>query len=200
MQIRPYRPQDAAALDRICILTGRHGGDASASYGDPTLLCDIFLRPYLALEPELAFVLEGEDAAPQGYIVATADTSAYAARCETLWWPAVRQRRPLSADTDESMEAALLRVVHSGYAIEGLDFLDSHPAHLHIDLLPDAQGHGWGRRLMERLFTALRQRAVPGLHLGVSAHNPRAIAFYERLGFETLQETPWGRWMGVVLC
>lgn len=194
-ELRPYRLADAAGLDTVCIKTGHHGGDASELYDDPTLLCDLYLRPYLALEPQLAFVVaDGE--AVLGYIVGTADTREFEARCEQSWWPHLRALRALPAEDDMSPDAQLLRRLHRGLGSGALPFLDSHPAHLHIDLLPQAQGRGWGGQLMQRLFAALRERGVPAVHLGVSAVNETAIAFYRRQGFETLQPMPWGQWMG----
>ncbi|WP_175984914.1 GNAT family N-acetyltransferase [Microbacterium tenebrionis] len=61
-----------------------------------------------------------------------------------------------------------------------------YPAHLHIDLLPEAPGQGAGRRLIQTLFTELRRRGVPGLHLGMDPANTSAAAFYERLGMQRL--------------
>lgn len=202
--IRPFRPADAAALDRVCIATGHHGGDAHDLYDDPTLLCELYLRPYLALQPELAFVL-ADDAgdrqlhAPLGYVVGAADTREFAAVCEQRWWPLLRSRWARPEPGDMSPDAQLLRRLHDGLELELLPFLGAYPAHLHIDLLPLAQGLGWGRRLLEQLFAALRERGALGVHLGVSGLNTTAIAFYHRVGFETLQEQPWGRWMGLRL-
>jgi len=59
---------------------------------------------------------------------------------------------------------------------------EAFPAHLHVNLLPRAQGQGLGRMLIERLIDRLRQRGIGGLHLGVDADNARAIAFYRHLG------------------
>lgn len=195
MELRPCTSADAGALDEVCIRTGQHGGDASQLYEEPTLLCDLYLRPYLALEPSLAFVAVRQGR-PLGYIVGTADTLAFAARCEREWWPALRAEHPQPADGDNSPDAQLLRRLHQGLGMETLPFLNEHPAHLHIDLLPEAQGHGMGRRLMERLFAALRERGAAGVHLGVSALNQRAQTFYRRMGFDTLLPQPWGEWMG----
>jgi GNAT superfamily N-acetyltransferase len=61
-----------------------------------------------------------------------------------------------------------------------------YPSHLHIDLLPRAQGHGQGRRMMEMVMEKLRHRGAPGAHLGVSVANTRAFGFYQRLGFKEL--------------
>jgi len=51
------------------------------------------------------------------------------------------------------------------------------------------QGHGLGGALMSTLFEALRSHSVPGIHLGVSPTNPRAVGFYEHLGFTVLERT-----------
>jgi ribosomal protein S18 acetylase RimI-like enzyme len=61
-----------------------------------------------------------------------------------------------------------------------------YPSHLHVDLLPRAQGHGYGRRMMEEVMAKLRQKGSPGAHLGVSEVNSRAFRFYQRLGFNEL--------------
>jgi ribosomal protein S18 acetylase RimI-like enzyme len=61
-----------------------------------------------------------------------------------------------------------------------------YPSHLHIDLLPRAQGRGYGRRMIERIMDTLRARGSPGAHLGVSTLNTRAFGFYQHLGFREL--------------
>jgi len=61
-----------------------------------------------------------------------------------------------------------------------------YPSHLHIDLLVRAQGHGYGRHLVERLLERLRLRGSVGVHLGMSILNTSALGFYQRLGFREL--------------
>jgi ribosomal protein S18 acetylase RimI-like enzyme len=73
-----------------------------------------------------------------------------------------------------------------------------HPAHLHIDLLPETQGQGLGRRLIETLFAELTRRGVRGLHLGMDPNNAGAAAFYERLGMTLLPSAPGGMSYGVM--
>ena len=75
------------------------------------------------------------------------------------------------------------------------EIVATHPAHLHIDLLPRFQGRGLGRRLLDHLFEGLRAAGADAVHLGVSPENTNAIAFYEHLGFEVLVEgfTLYGR-------
>jgi ribosomal protein S18 acetylase RimI-like enzyme len=53
--------------------------------------------------------------------------------------------------------------------------------------------------LVERLVGTLRDRGSPGVHLGVAADNPNAIAFYRRLGFLELEREPGSLLMGLRL-
>ena len=77
--------------------------------------------------------------------------------------------------------------------------LDRYPAHLHVDLLPVAQGGGNGRRLLETLFDALRADGAPGVHLGVARANVGAVGFYHHLGFEELDGDEGGMTLGLRL-
>ncbi|MCL3859687.1 GNAT family N-acetyltransferase [Actinotalea sp. K2] len=200
--IRSARPDDADALYDICLRTGDAGKDATGLYRDPRLLGEVWVGPYLALAPELAFVLtapgpdgealarhtgqEGGAVAPPdrvvGYVLGVARTDVFEDRCEADWWPALRQRYPRGSAAPGTPEAELLeRVHHPPRAPRGV--VVDHPAHLHVDLLPEVQGGGNGRRLLERLFAALRAAGAPGVHLGVDPANGNAVAFYRHLGF-----------------
>ncbi len=198
LRIRAARAEDAAALDDICIRTGDAGGDATALYAHPDLLADVYLRPYLLLSPDLAFVVAGDDDVPLGYVVGVADTAAFEAACEDRWWPLVRERHPQGSAAPGTRDAALVQLVHEPRRTDP-DVATRFPAHLHVDLLPVAQGGGHGRALLERLFAALREREVPGVHLGVGAANARARAFYHHLGFTTLEEDAGGALLGLRL-
>ena len=73
-------------------------------------------------------------------------------------------------------------------------------AHLHIDLLPEFQRQGFGRRLTQRLVDELRARGVPGLHLSLAVTNTAARAFYAHLGFRELgSSTPDAPLLGLEL-
>ncbi len=57
-----------------------------------------------------------------------------------------------------------------------------------IALHPDAQGRGIGTRLLEDIQRAAMQQEAT-LDLGVFRTNPRAVKFYERLGFRKTGQT-----------
>lgn len=177
--LRAARPDDRDALYDICVRTGDAGQDASALIDDPSLYGHLYAGAYLALEPELASVAE-LDGAVVGYVLAALDTPSFETRLETEWWPPLRARHPLPAvgtELDRRFVAAIHSPRHTPTAVT-----DRYPSHLHIDLLPVAQGHGVGKRLMLRLFDQLRAAGSRGVHLGVDPRNHHALGFYEHLG------------------
>jgi GNAT superfamily N-acetyltransferase len=194
--IRPYHPSDLVALYRVCLLTGDSGADASGCYRDPELLGHVYVGPYAVLEPDLAFVL-AQDGVPCGYVLGARSSQEFYERSERDWFPVLRQRYPLPAPQDESMDAAMVRKIHSGHRVN--PDLSAYPAHLHIDLLPIAQGTGWGRQIMATLLDQMRALGVPAVHLGVGARNQRAMGFYEHVGFHLIQQHPgwsaYGMWL-----
>jgi GNAT superfamily N-acetyltransferase len=61
--------------------------------------------------------------------------------------------------------------------------------HLHqLFILPEHQGRGIGRRCMLLILEEARRLGLP-VRLRVLKINPRALAFYERLGFARTGET-----------
>jgi len=182
-RIRRATQADRAALSMICLKTADNGADASALYSDPDYPALIWALPYLDFAPDFAFVLEA-DGDVLGYVIAAPDTAAFEARLAEDWWPKLQAiygaRRPQAP-----LDGMVLGLIASPPKTPPVRLAD-YPAHLHIDLLPPAQGRGWGRRMMARLFDALRQAGIAGVHLGVAKGNVRAQDFYARLGFEEI--------------
>ncbi len=188
-EIRPFRPGDEPALMEVCLRTGHAGGDASEVFTDGDLVGTIWCMPYLVLAPELASVVAIDDAPPRGYVLGALDSAAFHAAAEQRYWPEVRERYPLDSFPPDTMDALLVHLIHDRSQADGAEggdpeLLERYPSHLHIDLLPDLQGLGLGRRLIDRLVDQLAALGSPGVHLGVSEANTSAIAFYRRLGFQ----------------
>lgn len=188
-RIRPFRPGDEPALADICLKTADAGADATGLLDDDDLWAEIFVLPYAARHPEFAFVVETDDERVVGYIVGTPDSAAFEHWFATEWWPRFAERWP--KPQGGPLPASVSRqdgIVRYAYARRGgaQPFGDAYPAHLHVDLLPETQGQGLGRRLIETLEAALREAGVPGLHLVASSDNIGAIAFYPRVGFEPI--------------
>ncbi len=198
--IRSAQPRDNDALYRICLETGDSGADATPVYRDPLLIGHIWAGPYLALEPQFAFVLE-DDAGVCGYVIGAPDTAAFEARLEREWWPTLRAQYPDPVGVPPAERTPDERLMHRIHhpPLSDPAVLTDYPSHLHIDLLPRGQGGGNGRRLMERLFAALRDAGSPGVHLGVGVRNERAQGFYRHLGMQELERDAGGITMGLRL-
>ena len=196
-RIRPYRPGDEPALAEICLRTADAGADATGVLDDDAIWAHIWVLPYVERHPDLAFVVESADGTPVGYVVGTPDTDAFEKWFRSDWWPRHAHRWPKPDREVTRQDGTLLYAYGRGEKSE--TYAAEFPAHLHIDLLPQAQGQGAGRRLIDALVAALRERGVRGLHLVASAENTGAMAFYTRLGFAPLPSAPGSRAYGFAL-
>ena len=159
-------------------------------WGDSESFADIFSSYYTDAEPASAFVVE-RGGRVCGYLLGCLDS-------ERAWNPgAIAGRhlvrrglafRPGTAPViwravgDTVVDLARRRV-----ALRDLEFSDPRwPAHLHVDLLPEARGQGLGRQLVRRWFDRLHDRGDLACHLQTLAENTAAIAFFESVGFTRL--------------
>ena len=198
--LRPFRSEDLEALYAISLATGREGGDASALHADPRLIGHIYSAPYALLEPDLALVATDEIGVA-GFVVGTLDTVAWAARLERDWWPALRRTYADPGEAASDADRRRIAMIHQPVAAP-TDVTSTYPAHLHLNLLPRAQGRGIGTRLLSAWLGKAVQAGVGSIHVGVNRRNARAAGFWSAKGFadlfprESLGRT---RWMGRTL-
>ena len=178
--VRPYRPSDLEAVYDVCVRTADAGGDARGQYSTDRLMGDIFAAPYVTLEPERAYVLDDGTGNAVGYVLGTADTVRFAQRYRDEWLPTTDYPEPPTPPPTRE-ESMLWLHFHPEHMI--VPALADHPAHLHIDLLPQWQGRGFGRGLIGSFLAGLRAAGVTRVHLGMAPVNTGARAFYERLDF-----------------
>ncbi|MBX3009080.1 MAG: GNAT family N-acetyltransferase [Melioribacteraceae bacterium] len=183
--IRPYQKSDYAKLYEICLRTGDSGKDASGIYTDPLLLGHIYVAPYVIFHPELAFIITNNNI-PIGYIVGTSDSTQFYQTTEQKWFPPLREKYPFPKESDSSADARIIRLIHKGHPPKA-ELLD-YPAHLHIDILPEGQGHGLGKKLIHIFAEKLIELGVKALHLEVGKKNKNAQLFYEKVGFNIIKE------------
>lgn len=184
-RIRPFRSDDIDGLYDVCVKTADVGADATGMLEDDALWGDLFAVPYARRDPGLCWVVESDDGRVIGYVVATDDTDAFAAWFHDEWWPSRRDRYRRSGASEPTAQDRF--IAYGDRQAPGDDpIAREYPAHLHIDLLPETQGQGLGRRLIDTLLAELARRDVPALHLSMNAANAPAGAFYERLGFTQL--------------
>jgi ribosomal protein S18 acetylase RimI-like enzyme len=172
--------------------TGDSGQDATEQYSDPMVLGHLYVGPYMEIEPSLAFVLEDE-AGVCGYVLGAFDSESFYRRFASDWLPRICKPYVLPAG-DAAAWTQTEKVVYELFHpdIYYPDSFRPYPSHLHIDLLPRAQGQGNGRRMIETLLARLKAMGSPGVHLGMSSVNLRAEGFYRKMGFQELARTGTG--------
>ena len=185
--IRPYRAEDRAAVRDVCYGTGYLGRPIDWQWFDVESFADMFSGYYTDREPESALVVE-IDGVVRGYLLGCIDSerasSAGAAAARHIVRRGIALRPGTATVVWRTVGDALVDIAKRRFDPRDLEFSDPRwPAHLHIDLLPDARGRGAGRRLVQRWLDSLRDRGVVGCHLQTFAENTGAIAFFESVGF-----------------
>jgi ribosomal protein S18 acetylase RimI-like enzyme len=186
--VRPYDPADRERVRHVCFETGYLGDPVAWLWRDAPSFADMFSGYYTDEEPESAFVVE-VDGVVSGYLLGAVDA-------RRAWDPgrvAARHVLRRAIALRPGTAGVIWRTVADGAADVAAKRLDpaaltfhdpAYPAHLHIDLLPEARGVGAGRRLVELWLDRLRALGVPGCHLETFAENTGALAFFRSVGFE----------------
>lgn len=190
VQIRTAVASDRAELLQVFGRAGE-GSPTGSLWGHAASEADVYLLPYLDLEPESLFVAV-VDGALGGYLAGSlgdrlpdeATRLERAIRTHRL----VLRRRPAAFFLRSVLDVA-------GSAVRGVpsagELCDPRwPAHLHINLLPEARGTGAAAWLMDGWFARLRAAGSPGCYLQTLVENARAVRFFERMGFERHGPTP----------
>jgi len=190
-KIRPYRTEDLSAVYQICLQTADGGQDASKLFINKDLIGHFYAAPYVVFEPEVCFMVTINDEVC-GYIIGCKSSASFALQCESEWFPKLREKFPLESKSKSKSKSIsrlndrILKLIASGYQPQ--PEFKNYPAHLHINLLPNTQGHGLGGKLISVFIDKLKALRIAGLHLEVSRDNVGAIAFYEKMGFEVICE------------
>lgn len=182
--IRPFHPSDMWHLYNICLLTGDSGKDATDSYIHKNLLGNYYAVPYAVLEPELCFILSAGSYG-FGYVLGCKDVVQFAKRAEKEWFPPLRDMPPVKL---KSKDDNLINLIQQGYPQENK--YPDYPACLHINLLEDARGKGYGRKMIEAYLSKLESLKVKGVHFEVWNDNVKAQGFYKHLGFQVIDPLP----------
>lgn len=197
--LRRARPEDRAAAYRICLLTGDSGRDATQLHRDPDALGNVYVGAYFEFEPDCAFVLE-DAGGICGYTLGALDSRDFYRRYREEWLPPLRALHPapIGDRAAWSRDEQLWHLYHHP-DIYLPDEEAAYPSHLHIDLLPRAQGRGIGAEMMRVLLDTLTARGSPGVHLAMALDNHRAARFYAKLGFHELARNPDTLFLGRAL-
>ncbi|KAH8118369.1 acyl-CoA N-acyltransferase [Phellopilus nigrolimitatus] len=192
--IRRVQKEDASALSRICLLTANAGTSAEALHALGELPGLVYALPYVHVPHTAGFVLARRDPGKTevvvGYLLLALDTRAFETAAERDWYPPLRARYP-KPGTEEADSAYKLLLKDADKAIYIHSARAGAGARRHIDILPEYQRQGWGRRLIDTTVSFLRdEKGLEGLWLGMDTRNADAAHFYERLGFKGIDGAP----------
>jgi ribosomal protein S18 acetylase RimI-like enzyme len=194
--VRRYQARDRDAVREICRVTAYGGGEKLRPV-DPLLLTDLMTRYYTDFTPEAVWVAERRGRVV-GYLAGCFDEA-------PLRRAMVRSIVPRAVAAALArgllLRPALWRLVavtprflaaerRAGAGDSSGDLLAAYPAHLHVNLLPEARGRGVGERLVAQLCIEAARRGLPGVHATVLEDNRGARRFFERLGFTALFRRP----------
>jgi GNAT superfamily N-acetyltransferase len=183
-RIRPYRPEDRAAIRHICCETGFLGNPIDPVFRDRDLFADLFTKPYLDHEPDWALVAE-VDGRVVGYLLGSVSPnfqllllrSGFETVCRMVF-RLVAGRYAKHPRTAQFIRWLLIR---------GMKEQPRHPSpasHLHWDIDKPYRG----RRLPTRLWSAYEQKLLSagvtrcyGAFLSYRGRRPERA--YGRYGF-----------------
>lgn len=169
--IRPAEEKDLHNIEYICRMTA---GPDSRAYEETGRKMSLTYSTYYArAERETCFVLDDNGTAV-GYILCAPDYKKFIREYRKN-----EVRQLWEIDKKHSVMAYFLPL---GY----LPFHRKYPAHLHIDILDDYQGKGYGSELMSALLDKLKEKKLPGVMLIVDRNNDGAQRFYKRFGFKKI--------------
>lgn len=183
-EIRTFADGDRAELRALFERAGE-GAPTESLWGHLESEAAIYLYPYMELEPEslfLAFV----DGRMAGYLTGSLGGPEFPGEDERYAkvikeYRLFLKRRPAAFFVRGLVDYAVATVRRR--PVSG-DFRDDRwPAHLHINVAPEARGTGAAAGLMNGWFERLREAGSPGCHLQTLVENTRAVRFFTRMGF-----------------
>lgn len=191
MRIRGFDDRDRTELRALFARAGQ-GSPTESLWGHIDSEAAVYLDPYMDLEPASLFVAEN-DGGLVGYLTGCVDTEAFPSE-DTRITDALRRYRPFRSRQAATffgrsmLDAAAATIRRTPTAGDVHD--PRWPAHLHINVAPEARGTGAAIALIDAWFDRLRAEQVPGCHLQTLVENARAARFFERMGFASHGATP----------
>ena len=195
--IRSYNSADKDHVYNICLQTGESGKDATHLFTDPLVLGHIYAGPYIEYEPQSVFILNDENGLC-GYIMGTMNSNAFYDWMYKDWFPAIRNNynQPTGEPSKWNRTEKTVNVLFQPMSKK---LFKDYPAHLHIDLLPRAQGQGQGKLMMDHYISHLKKNNIKGVHLELSITNKRAFSFYRKYGMDELEQDDDSIYMGLYI-
>lgn len=191
IEIRAFVPEDRHPLRDLFGRVGE-GTPTASIWGHVASEAAVYLDPYMDFAPESLFVAAA-DGVLVGYLAGCLDSTDFPSESARMD-RAIREHRLIFkvrpaaffARSMLDMAQAVLRRAPTAGEFDNPRW----PAHLHINVLPNARGTGVAAGLMQRWFDRLAASGSPGCHLQTLVENTRAVRFFRRMGFTEHGPTP----------
>lgn len=172
--IRKARKSDLKEVEYICRMTAGEGSRRDEHRG--RVVSKTYSSYYIEHDCDCCFVLTDDADLPVGYILCAPNAAKFKKIYKKKYVPEI-----YSLSKRDGREAFFIPYSY-------MLFSKKYPAHLHINLMPDYQGVGYGSTLMRELFSELDRRRIRGVMLEVDSYNTGAVEFYKKHGFKVLFE------------
>ncbi|KAH6644965.1 hypothetical protein BKA67DRAFT_541957 [Truncatella angustata] len=215
--IRPYRESDFDACAHICRAT--LPPSLSTSPIAAKLSPYLWTHQYTFLSPDTCWILDDGHGAAVGYCIGCPDVFALASSYDryvssvlspTVAAPPDLETREPWTIMDDSLlgltapgdprgtqqKVNVVAMAQTAYNPQWLlfegneDLTDKWRATMHIDLLDEWQGKGFGRKLIDKFVESVNgsgQDYGQGIWIGISGENGKVIKFYEKVGFRIVE-------------
>jgi ribosomal protein S18 acetylase RimI-like enzyme len=183
LKVRHMTRADIPAVRDICVATGRLRPSQAPA---PWIFARYWTDYYTRFEAGHNLVAVGADNRVLGYLTASYDTKVYRRRMKRSVLPSILMRAVVSGAIAHPPSRNFLVKRLSLWAAPEPDpdgLLEKYPAHIHVNLLKEAQGMGGGQAMIERFFKDAKEAGVKGVHLETLASNLQACRFFIRAGF-----------------
>ncbi|MFX0090519.1 MAG: GNAT family N-acetyltransferase [Candidatus Hodarchaeota archaeon] len=200
---RQCQKKDQNEIQNVCYQTGYMGEDLTGKdlFNDQRLFGYLFCLYYPRYEAEHGFVAVDTNNNNRivGYILGSPDSKKQGKQFnrKMVWRIALRLYLFTRWKYPESFRAVQSFRKIASQENEPGNLYEKYPAHLHIDILPEYQRKGIGSRLMQVFEQHMRDLGVPGIHLGTSNHNTKALPFYKKQGYQIISEKESTFWPDV---
>jgi len=194
--IRPLRRSDRRSVRDICVATAWLGEGGDGHIPDDWIWAEFWTRYFTDREPQNSFALCGVgDGRVAGYLIGTSDVRRFDRYIPFLIpgivLRAIRKRLIRRRETRAAV-ASMLKSIAGGEMSISPVMVRDYPATMHIDLLGEARGRGYGARLYELFEGQMRSLGVAGIHARTLSVNRPISRFLGNTGFALIARGPIG--------
>jgi GNAT superfamily N-acetyltransferase len=186
IRVRPYRPEDLAAVRRICADTGFLGNPIDPVFEDRELFADYLTGYYTRFEPEALLVCEVEGEV-RGYLMGCRHAllkqlyqffANLVVACKALYRCA---RRPYNQASRNFLRWVLMN------SWREVPVTPRNTPHFHMNVLPDARSVRSTRALIRTFLDFLRSHGYQSVYgQMVTFSKRRTLSLFRRYGFRVL--------------